>query len=744
MQIDLSSFVHLDVETSLGSSPSGAAFATSSGDILEASCYGPGIFRLRVGPNTRPDYGLVTGRAQRCEVARASPTSWSFTAGPTRLELTANPLQIRFFHADQLALSSITDRDARGRFRLPVIGRTRQGQHWMASFALLSGEPVYGLGARTEALNKRGQLIATMASDLDGSQDMQRGVPLCWSPGAPLAGHSTAWAAFAHTPGAVVHGVGFAPWSQRSYGVVVEDEALDLFLFAARDPQQLLERYTHLTARTPEPPPWSFGVWLVQNDVGADKAAETVAGLREHALPCDVLALDETALWDAGTQFDLQSNSARYPDPAEAVNAIKRHGLRICATESPYVSIDSPLFARLADRGFLLANAAGEVCIVSSESADPFASADERAAMQSASGLVDFSDGDAFAWWRDAHTRLFTAGIDAIALRPCGPLPEDAVAANGDRGRRLQNAHELLYRQCVYDAAKKFGTARNGAPVIMGRAGGAASQRWPVAAPPPAQLDWEGLAASIRAALSSAMSGTAYNAVDVAAPSVTGEHGAELYLRSLQSAVFSSHLRLSGAQAAAPWRLGKGCADIARHWLDFRYRLLPYLQSAAAQSARSGLPVMRAMALAFPGNALTRSYETQFMCGDALLVAPIIAQGGEVEIALPPGGWYDLASRQRVAGRQIVRYRASLDRFPVFGREGFALPLGRSVSRSDEISAQRPLETLWLFGKPAHSLLDFSQVRVAVDNGSSTVATDPSVKVEAFGDIPGLHVDALA
>ena len=72
-----------------------------------------------------------------------------------------------------------------------------------------------------------------------------------------------------------------------------------------------------------------------------------------------------------------------------------------------------------------------------------------------------------------------------------------------------------------------------------------------------------------------------------------------------------------------------------------------------AKAAASGLPVMRAMPLAFPGNALTREFDTQFMFGDALLVAPIIRAGGEVEVALPPGHWYDLNTRKRLAGRQV-------------------------------------------------------------------------------------------
>ena len=57
------------------------AGATSTGDILEVSSYGSGIFRLRVGPNTRPDYGIVVGRAKACAVASDTPGTWTFTAG---------------------------------------------------------------------------------------------------------------------------------------------------------------------------------------------------------------------------------------------------------------------------------------------------------------------------------------------------------------------------------------------------------------------------------------------------------------------------------------------------------------------------------------------------------------------------------------------------------------------------------------------------------------------------------------
>jgi alpha-D-xyloside xylohydrolase len=229
------------------------------------------------------------------------------------------------------------------------------------------------------------------------------------------------------------------------------------------------------------------------------------------------------------------------------------------------------------------------------------------------------------------------------------------------------------------------------------------------------------------------MSGVPYHSSDIGGFYGSQQPSAELYLRWLQATVFSSHIRVHGIGEREPWAFGPEAEAIARKWLAFRYRLIPYLERVIVQATRTGLPVMRAMPLAFPGNALTRSFETQFLCGEALLVAPILAPGGEVEIALPPGGWYDLNTRTRYAGRQVLRYKASLDQFPVFGREGHALPLGRSVQHTGEIDSASPLEQLWVFGTPGNSLDGFTQARIEADgDGGFTLRSSPGIEVVTF------------
>jgi len=258
------------------------------------------------------------------------------------------------------------------------------------------------------------------------------------------------------------------------------------------------------------------------------------------------------------------------------------------------------------------------------------------------------------------------------------------------------------------------------------------------------QSDWEGLAASIRGGLSWGLSGGPYYSSDIGGFYGSREPSAELYVRWLQAAVFSSHMRMHGIGEREPWAFGAEAEAVARKWLAFRYRLIPYLMQAIDQAVATGMPVMRAMALAFPKSALLRAHETQFMCGDALFVAPIIKEGGEVEIALPPGAWYDLNSRQRLPGHRVLRYKASLDQFPVFGREGAALPLGRAVQHTGEIERANPLEQLWVFGKPTRPLMGFAQAKIeAGKDGAYAIRATPSVKVEPFGDAGDLETGTL-
>ena len=726
-------YLRLEEPRTIDTSASGASFATSTGDVVEVTSFGPGVFRMRIGPNTRPDYGILVGRSKPCTVAQPQTGTTTFSAGDATLEVSGGPLRFRLLWRGAAVAGSITDQHFRGFTRLPTFGRIRQGGEWTAALALASGEPIYGLGEKFGALDKRGQLIHSQVDDALGVNTglAYKNTPFAWSPGTGRG----AWGSFVYMPGRVAHGVGHPDWSHRSYALVVDDEALDLFLFAAATPADILDLYTQLTGRAPEVPRWSLGLWVSRAYYKTpEEAVEVAAKLRERRIPCDVITLDGRAAWNVRTRFDFQWDPERFDDPRASLAKLHEQYLRVCVWEYPYVSIHGKLFGELFAQEFLLKNEFGDPYVFSWDTSPGTSPFGNVLTPLPESGIVDFTNPAAYAWWRDAHQPLFDAGVDVIKSDFGEQVPEDAIASNGDSGRRLHNVYPLLYNRCVFEATRKFARPENGAPIVWSRAAWSGQQRYPLGWGGDPQSDWEGLAASIRGGLSWGMSGNPYHSSDIGGFYGAEQPSAELFVRWLQATVFSSHIRLHGVGEREPWAFGPEAEAIARKWLAFRYRLIPYLEQTIRTATRNGLPVMRAMPLAFPANPLTRRYDTQFLCGDALLVAAIVQEGGEVEIALPPGGWYDLNSRARHAGRQVLRYKAALDQFPVFGREGHALPLGPAVQHTGEIDAEKPIEQLWVFGKPAVAV-DTLQARVQItDGGTPQIRVADGVQVHFFGE----------
>src|SRR5437660_4780820 len=185
MHLDPTAYLRIEAPHSLGASASGASFATSSGDILEVTSFGPGVFRLRMGPHTRPDYGILQARGKPCQSEQQESGAWRFTAGDAVLELRGSPLRIRLLWRGAPVFGSITDEHFRGSTRLPGFGRLRQGGLWTAAFALQSDEPVYGLGEKFGPLDKRGQLIHSQVEDALGVNTglAYKNTPFAWSPG---------------------------------------------------------------------------------------------------------------------------------------------------------------------------------------------------------------------------------------------------------------------------------------------------------------------------------------------------------------------------------------------------------------------------------------------------------------------------------------------------------------------------------------------------------------------------------
>jgi alpha-glucosidase (family GH31 glycosyl hydrolase) len=160
--------------------------------------------------------------------------------------------------------------------------------------------------------------------------------------------------------------------------------------------------------------------------------------------------------------------------------------------------------------------------------------------------------------------------------------------------------------------------------------------------------------------------------------------------------------------------------------------LIPYIAGAAAQAAATGMPLMRAMPLVFPEDRLARSFELQYMFGDALLFAPIIAAGGSTQVYFPAGeNWVDVETGEWIAGGSVKHITRPLDGYALFGREGHVLCLGRAVQHTGEIDLAKPVEAAWVFGKITSAPCVMNDVVTLSQDGKLVGISDDCIRVFA-------------
>ncbi|MDO9086683.1 MAG: glycoside hydrolase family 31 protein [Anaerolineaceae bacterium] len=700
--------------------PGGMRFYSERGP-MDVYFYAPGVIRFNFQVKEVFDYGLLVGCKNDVDSELIhSNSSLIIRSGDVTAEIFYSPFSIKIKNGDKNLIESITDFGMEGKSRFHPFSYTEDNS-WQISLALKSGEAVFGLGEKFGKLNHRGELITSWNYDSLGinSERCYKNNPFAWSP--------EGWGLLVHTPGKVMHAVGYAPWSHRSYILRVEDANLDFFFFVGDSPKEILNKYTDLTGKSPELPLWSYGLWMARAYYQtADELLNVVRKMREKQIPLDVILLDGRAWHKLETRFDFSWDPDRYPDPKAFMKQLADLEVRLCLWEYPYISTYNPLFSELASLGYLLKNKNGSPYI-HYWTPPPY---ETLLPQLSPSGIIDFTNPKAYEWYRDQHKDLFELGVALMKTDFGESVPDEVVAHNGDSGERLHNVYTLLYNQCVYEATRLYG---HGKPMVWGRSAWTGSQRYPMGWGGDPQSDWEGLAASIRGVQSWGMSGGAYSAHDIG-----GWYGTltdpELFVRWAQAGVMCSHTRFHGVGEREPWIFGPEVEAIITQWIRFRYRLIPYVRWCEREAIQNGIPVMRSMVLAFPEDKAAWGFEEQYMLGNSLLVAPIIQPAGNVDVYLPKGDWFHVWSGVCYKGGQVVSFKdVSINEIPVFGRVGTCLPLGPVVQHTGQLKEIEDIEELWVFGEPQPELCrNFADLKWETVDGKIKFIPSQGVKVKLF------------
>jgi alpha-glucosidase len=118
---------------------------------------------------------------------------------------------------------------------------------------------------------------------------------------------------------------------------------------------------------------------------------------------------------------------------------------------------------------------------------------------------------------------------------------------------------------------------------------------------------------------------------------------------------------------------------IIREWIEFRYRLIPYLYTLLFESTQTGHPIIRPMVYAFPGDPKCHAESFDFMLGPSLLVASVLQEAARSRpVYLPAASmWCDWYTGEWHAGGDMVNADSPLERIPLFVRAGGLIPMGK-------------------------------------------------------------------
>ncbi|AXG81949.1 alpha-xylosidase [Streptomyces paludis] len=521
------------------------------------------------------------------------------------------------------------------------------------------GQHVYGLGERFGPLVRNGQSVDIWNADGGTSTEQAyKNVPFYLT--------DAGYGVFVHDSGKVSYEVASEAATRVQFSVA--GQSMRYLVVHGPTPKDILRRYTALTGRPARLPAWSYGLWLstsFMTTYDEDTVSSFIDGMAERNLPLSVFHFD--CFWMREYQWcDFTWDPRAFPDPPGMLKRLKARGLSICLWINPYISQLSPLFAEGQENGYLLRRTNGDIW--------------QGDQWQPGLAIVDFTNPAARTWFADKLGALLDMGVDCFKTDFGERIPLDVAYFDGSDPERMHNHYAYLYNQVVFDLLER--RRGRGDAVLFARAASPGTQRFPVHWSGDGEATFAGMAQSLRGGLSLGLSGFGYWSHDIGG--FIGLPDAAVFKRWVAFGLLSSHSRLHGGDSyRVPWIFDEEAVRVLRDFTRLKLRLMPYLGRIADEAHTDGLPMMRPMVLEFPDDPSCAYLDTQYMLGDALLVAPVFSAEGDVRYYIPEGRWTGLLSGETVTGPRWVEERHGFDSLPLLVRPGTVLPFGAVDDRPD-------------------------------------------------------------
>lgn len=613
----------------------------------------PQTFRIRLAETDTFEepalvrYGILNVRPEMAEAFAVEETDGGFTIRTKRAAL-------RVDRAD----GSVTLLDDRGneltRHAKAPWSETREG--FGAEFALAESEQFYGLGDETrERIGKRGHRASMWVANVK-----------TYAP-IPFLMSSGGWALLVNSTRRHWIDIGkTVPDRLRFWGRGGE---LDYFLFAGDGYADLLHSYTDVAGKPQLLPIWAYGLTFVCNQqADAREMIDDALNLRREGIPCDLIGLEPGWMEKF---YDYSLNKNWHPErffiprhmqdggPATFFGPLERLGFKL----SLWLCCDYDLsWEEERAAGRAAEAAAGET----SRHSDDY---EQDEGLQHPVYMDALTKKDE-PWY--AHlSRFVRQGASAFKLDGSRQVLDhpDRLWGNGMTDEEMHNLYPVLLAKQMHNGFREQTGIR---PMIYTAGGFAGVQQF--------AATWAGDTGGgpkpLVSLLNHGLSGHVNTSCDMDVFTPAGIHFGFLQPWSQVN---------SWAYWRHPWLLGKNLLATFKMYARLRYRLLPYMYSAAHTAARTGMPIIRAMPLVFPDDPRSDDLLNQYMLGDSLLVAAFTDH-----VYLPEGEWIDYWSGERHIGPKDMTCRIpSHAGGPLFVRAGAVIPIWPDMDYVGEKAVER-------------------------------------------------------
>lgn len=373
----------------------------------------------------------------------------------------------------------------------------------------------------------------------------------------------------------------------------------------------------------------------------------------EHDMPPGVFMIDDFWMIDYG---NWTFHPGRFPDPKAMMDELHQLGFEVMLWVVPYMSPDNDLFQYLRRSGMLVrpkgSSHPEEVSL--------------RGWWNGISAIVDYAKPEGRKWFLSSLNYL----VDEYGV---GGFKLDA--GDAPYPNELPTYQNFVYEGCEHpsDEVESYAALGLEFPMNELRAGFKLGNQ-PIIwrqGDKPSRWDDTGLTCLIPNAIVQGLMGYSYNCPDMIGGGLDGNFSdpnfhldSELYVRWAQLATLMPVMQFS----LAPWKALKDEELYAvMACVRLREEMGPEILALAEQSAKDGLPMLRGMNFDHPEMGDIRD---QYMLGEEILVAPVVAKGAQMRTVVFPKGIWQGDDGSIVSGPCSEDVKAPITRLPWYRKIG--------------------------------------------------------------------------